>query len=532
MSRNEIISIFHHISTDNPNIGKSDGVFIVFRLLNEINFCWREYVNQNSNQQKNEILIKISNVQSIMISHQKSEGYVLINTKNPSCMHQFFFPKDSSYQLLNFAQTLAIIQQMDKTDVQDQIENAFDFISESFVSNKQNYHLFEISVDNGELNLPPDFTMNGIPQKIDFVEPDLHIISKFGVQSKDFVEKPLVLEEFKNIKTLDELKVIVKNHGVDPSIRHIVWPYLLNVISFNNDNNDELLKHRLDEYNIIKNQWVTLSKTQIKYFNIVRDAFTTIRVDVKRTHPTENLKLVKNWNTILTNILNTFVFWNIDVRYTQGLNDLAINIMNIFVPDNKMEQDVAEAMSFWCFSAFVEKISSGLLATNMMIMQEKELSQVFVIIEKFHPACAKWFRTNGLDDLSFLISPFILSYGRTFSQEIIARLWEALICVETPWLFLRYFSACLLILSFPTFQKIQNYNGKFVSLIDQIFFKQDIGSIICISLSMMYSEHPNIQPCQPKIIQAKPVKQINDMKIFEPDSKFTDYYSVFDNLFK
>ncbi|KAH0786633.1 TBC domain containing protein [Histomonas meleagridis] len=528
-----ILSIFHQVSTDFPARGKLRGAFIIAKTSTDIIFWWREY--QKTDLPKAELILKTSNIQKIMLNYQSKEAYMLINTINPSSMHQFLFPPNSSYQLLAFAQTIAITHQMPKlSESENTLENAVDFIIDSYTTNMDHYHLFEINVENSDIILPPDFSMNGITIPYEFVKPDLHIISQFGIHSESFTKTPLTLEQIKELKSLTELKTTVKNHGIEPTIRHIVWPILLNILPFDPKRRPEVLASRIKEYNNIKLQWSSMSKTQLKYFKLARDSFATIRVDVKRTHPPKILEQYSDWMNLLTNVLRTFVMWNLDVRYTQGLNDLATIFMTIFIPyvNDTFTLEEAEALTFWCFTAFVERISSGLIAENMMVMQEKELTQVMTIIDHFHPACSKWLRTNGLGDLSFLISSFILAYGRSFSPEAIARLWEALVCVKTPWLFLRYFSAALLILSFPTFQKIQNCSsGKLVSVMDGIFYRQEIGAIIGVALSMMYKANDNVEEEIEEFATFDLAKLYPQMRLFEPDKQFQRCYSV-ENLFQ
>jgi hypothetical protein len=77
---------------------------------------------------------------------------------------------------------------------------------------------------------------------------------------------------------------------------------------------------------------MSLSKMQLKYLPDVRDAFATIKVDVKRTHPPDVTTRVAHRDAILIRILRTLPMWNLDVRYTQGLNDLAVVFMTVFTP--------------------------------------------------------------------------------------------------------------------------------------------------------------------------------------------------------
>ena len=553
----EILSIFHLVTTDLPGRGNLTGALIFAKIQNDLIFWWKDYppVKLSFNEQRNEeakydIILRSTNIQKIMINYQQNEAYLLINTIQPPSMHQFMFPSNSSYQLLQFAQLLTLHQNKtgnansfsssnDNDDDDDQgihsLQSAVNFIVESFAATQNHFHLFEFSFEESKMKVPIDFSTDGLlPSDVDFVKPDLHIISQFKVISEDYVNNPINKECFESLKTIDELKDAVMNRGIEPSLRASIWPIIFNIIPFDTLKREKILKSRVDEYLSLRNQWQSFSKMQLKYLNTVREAFTTIRVDVKRTHPPEYISHIPDWQTKLTNILRTFTLWNLDVRYTQGLNDLAVNIMAVIIP--YIDGDEGEALAFWCFAAFVELIASGLIADNMMAMQDRELTNIMTIIEKFHPACAKWLRTNGLSDLSFLISSFILAYGRSFAHESIARIWEALICVKHPWLFLRYFSASLLILSFPSFQKIPDCStGKLVSTMDQIFYHQEIGALIGVSLSMMNKS--NIEVDEPLSPRASKPTIIEELKIggrvlFKPNDDYNKAYEEDSSLFK
>ncbi|OHT10952.1 hypothetical protein TRFO_43679 [Tritrichomonas foetus] len=471
-----------------------------------------------------------------MINYQPLEAYLLINTMQPASMHQFIFPQNSSYQLLHFAQLLSLHSELKASPPQNSLETTVDFIVESYAATENHYHLFEFTVDKNKMEVPVDFSINGLlPQNVDFVKPDLHIISQFKVKSEDFTNNPVKKEDLDTFSTIEDLKDAVMNRGVEPSLRSTVWPIIFNIIPFDKSKRDEVLKQRVDEYVSVKKQWQNMTKMQLKYFTVVRDAFATIRVDVKRTHPPEIIAQMSDWAETLTSILRTFTMWNLDVRYTQGLNDLAVNIMAVFIP--YISGDEGEALVFWCFAAFVELIASGLIAENMMVMQDRELTNIMSIIGEFHPACEKWLRTNGLGDLSFLISSFILAYGRSFTQDSIARIWEALVCVEAPWLFLRYFSASLLILSFPSFQKIPNCStGKLVSTMDQIFYSQEIGAIIGVSLSMMRrngrTNTEGKEALGRQVCGVEEVMRTAGRVLFEPVSIYNKIYEEVPSLFE
>ncbi|KAK8895652.1 hypothetical protein M9Y10_024122 [Tritrichomonas musculus] len=574
----EVVSLFHRVSTYIPGNGNVSGVLIVAKNDNELVFWWRDYPEPKSyfptnkeEKAKFAIILRSNNVQKIMINYHPNEAYLLISTIQPANMHQFLFPPESSSQLLNLAQILSLYQNFkqnqsstnnNKDESSNSLENAVNFIAESYSATESRHHLYEFTIEKGQMSIPIDFSINGLlPQNVVYVKPDLHIISQFKIVADDFIKNPILESELSSFKSLDELKLSVMNRGVDQSIRSIVWPLIFGILPFDKNKSENILKSRVEEYISIRKQWQTLSKIQLKYFSSVRDAFSTIRVDVKRTHiPKQILQLSLNestdsnidisetvnddddnlisspWLQRLSSILKTFTMWNLNVRYTQGLNDLVVIFMTVFCRMYENDNDVAEALTFWCFASFVELNSSGLIAENLMMKQSLELPKIMEIIEKFHPACAKWLRMNNVGDLSFLISSFILAYGRSFSHESILRIWEALACVEAPWLFLRYFSASLIILSFPSFQQVPNCStGKLVSMLDRIFYNQEIGAVIGVSIKMMTSSNANNKDensSSEKRKKSSSIFKSGGVILFKPITKYNDTYESVEALFE
>ena len=512
-----MFSIFHHVSACLLN--PADGVLIFSSDSTEPKFIWREYPKRNGNPQT--LTIEVKKIQSILINYRKEENSVLITTKDPD-MKEFKFDENNLFNLLTLLQTFAICQQ--RTD-QD-ILTVADYVATTFSKREASYGIYNISFDETGAQFPPEFEFSQSLQRQKSTESAAAlIITQYNINSESYTNNPLKAEEIRSMKSLEELRDAVMNRGLVPELRAEVWPVLFKILPFNVEDRARVLSSREKEYLSFKNQWQAMSKTQIKYSSQNREAFTTIRVDVKRTHPTERLSKIKNWQDILTSILKSFVMWNQNVRYTQGLNDLATNFMEIFIPSDLYTLDQAEAISFWCFAAFGEYIRSGLIAEDMMGVQTMELNQVKAVVERFQPPCVTWLESNQLDDLSFIIPSFILAYGRTFEQDAIARIWEAIVCLDSPSHFLICFTASLIILSFPSFASLPNCStGTLVSMMDSIFARQDPGTLIGCSIVMMdnFKFSDADEPIQ---------EQESYSESFSPDESYSKVYKECGGLF-
>ena len=99
----------------------------------------------------------------------------------------------------------------------------------------------------------------------------------------------------------------------------------------------------------MKNQWLTISKCQENNFSSYRERKSLIEKDVNRTDRTyEFYAGDNNPNLILLHdILLTYVMYNFDLGYVQGMSDLLSPILCL------MHEEVD---AFWCFVGFMEKV--------------------------------------------------------------------------------------------------------------------------------------------------------------------------------
>ena len=490
----QIMSAFHHVSFS-TTVPK-DGALILATVDEELIFWWRTYPTVvhkklSSKQDKEEVVFWAKDIQKISINYKDPKHCsVLFTLESNLGMKQFDFRPEDRFELLHLIQLITVHKCQYRPEPPT-LDAYIDFFTETMALNEGEDVFYDMDVDCGQVSIPLPFCTSGmLPKKLHVIQPELNIVSKYNIISDVYMKNPIKEGDLQLFQSLSELKEAVKIRGISPEIRHIVWPIIFDVIPFDENRREEVLKNRIEEYKAIKLQWTSLSKHQIKSWTPIKDAFGTIRVDVKRTHPPPGVQVTEKWSETLTSLLKSFTIWNRNIHYTQGLNDIAANIMIIFCPPtcNELEQDAAEALAFWCFANFVEMAGHGLVSENMMLMQEKELSETYKIIEA-NSANHSWLEATNMSNLSFLISPFMLAFGRSFDKPIIARIWECLVCVPDPWIFLKYFSASLVIFSLATFMNIPNCTSdKLVPLLDEIFPKLDIGNIIGVALAMMTAD--------------------------------------------
>lgn len=149
---------------------------------------------------------------------------------------------------------------------------------------------------------------------------------------------PLTIKQWKEFLTEDgrvsdveRVKEIIFHGGIEPTLRIEVWKYLLNYFDWNAtaEQCDQLRIRKSQEYFQIKLQWLSMSKLQEKNFSDYRDRKCQIEKDVKRTDRSQDYFAGENNPHLsqLQDILMTYVMYNFDLGYVQGMSDLLAPIL-------------------------------------------------------------------------------------------------------------------------------------------------------------------------------------------------------------
>ena len=195
------------------------------------------------------------------------------------------------------------------------------------------------------------------------LEPGFDLITKKGTLAKrPEVNRidPLTRDEYKeycnvdgSITKIDILKERIFHGGIHPNLRSELWCYLLGHYEWDSTyvQREQRRKRLEDEYYIMKHQWKTITPTQEANFTGLRERKSLIEKDVNRTdrnHPfyekEDNSNIV-----LLHDILMTYVMYNFDLGYVQGMSDLLAPIL--YVTQN-------EATAFWCFVGYMNIVVS------------------------------------------------------------------------------------------------------------------------------------------------------------------------------
>lgn len=140
------------------------------------------------------------------------------------------------------------------------------------------------------------------------------------------------MSEDGRISDANRVKEVIFRGGIDEALRKEVWKFLLNYFDWNVSAEQRIHQRnqKIKEYYQMKLQWLSMSEVQEKNFSDYRDRKCQIEKDVKRTDRTlEYFAGDDNPNLgLLQDILMTYVMYNFDLGYVQGMSDLLAPLLS------------------------------------------------------------------------------------------------------------------------------------------------------------------------------------------------------------
>ena len=215
------------------------------------------------------------------------------------------------------------------------------------------------------------------------------------------------------------LKQRIFRGGIHPNLRAELWCYLLGHYEWNSTyiQREQRRKQLEDGYFIMKRQWITITAAQEANFTALRDRRSLIEKDVNRTdrnHPFYEKEDNANVH-LLHDILMTYVMYNFDLGYVQGMSDLLAPIL--YVTQN-------EATAFWCFVGFM-----NIVYRNFDMDQagmKKQLSQLHLLVSVIDPEFKSYLEVSESVNLYFCFRWLLVWFKRELSYADTLRLWEVL----------------------------------------------------------------------------------------------------------
>ncbi|KAL1139446.1 hypothetical protein AAG570_006430, partial [Ranatra chinensis] len=221
------------------------------------------------------------------------------------------------------------------------------------------------------------------------------------------------------ISDVDSIKSIIFKGGVSPSLRYDVWKFLLGYYPWQSTNAErqDLRKQKIEDYFRMKLQWRSMTAEQESRFSDFRERKSLIEKDVNRTDRTvpffsgeNNPNLV-----LLYDILMTYVMYNFDLGYVQGMSDLLSPILSLMSN---------EADAFWCFVGFMDKVYRNFDMDQAGM--KKQLSQLHTLLTAAGPDLSSYLDEHDSGNMFFCFRWLLVWFKREFSHDDIMTLWEVL----------------------------------------------------------------------------------------------------------
>uniref|UniRef100_A0A6B2L8H4 Rab-GAP TBC domain-containing protein n=1 Tax=Arcella intermedia TaxID=1963864 RepID=A0A6B2L8H4_9EUKA len=257
-------------------------------------------------------------------------------------------------------------------------------------------------------------------------------------------EKPLSELEWKNAFDKDgkivDPKAIKKRifyGGVEDSIRIEVWKFLLGYYTWESTETERKLirEQKHQNYDIVRNQWQSIIPDQEKNFSKFRNRRSKIERDVVRTDRSDpNFESLESQYIIwLRKILITYCFFNWDIGYVQGMNDLVAVILVI-------QND--EADGFWCFKGMMDKFGKHFSKDqNGILTQLEKLRKLMSFLD---PQFYKYLGDIDALKFFFVYRWILIVFRREFSLEQVKILWEAILTDYYHKDFMLFFATAIL----------------------------------------------------------------------------------------
>ncbi|XP_059189694.1 TBC1 domain family member 25 [Centropristis striata] len=214
----------------------------------------------------------------------------------------------------------------------------------------------------------------------------------------------------------EELRLRIYHGGVEPSLRKVVWRYLLNVYpdGLSGQERMDYMKRKTREYDQLKREWTARACHEDLEFirgNVLKDVLRT-----DRAHPYYAGSEDSPHLTALTDLLTTFAITHPQISYCQGMSDIASPILAVM--DN-------EAHAFICFCGIMKRLE-GNFRPDGQLMSVK-FQHLKLLLQYSDPEFYSYLVSRGADDLFFCYRWLLLELKREFAFD------DALRMLEVTW---------------------------------------------------------------------------------------------------
>ncbi|BFZ02976.1 hypothetical protein BsWGS_06017 [Bradybaena similaris] len=221
-----------------------------------------------------------------------------------------------------------------------------------------------------------------------------------------------------SIEDVFQLRKAIFFGGLDPSIRHEVWPFLLHYFPFSStlEEREQIRNDKYIEYQNIRKVRESMDpEVQQQFWRSIQCIVEKDVIRTDRSHP--YFRGDNNPNIeVLKNILLNYAIANPLMGYTQGMSDLLAPVLAAV----QQESD-----AYWCFT--------GLMTRTIFVSSpkdsdmDKQLNYLRELLRVTLPKFHYHLKLLGQDAMELLFCHrwILLCFKREFCEEDALRIWEA-----------------------------------------------------------------------------------------------------------
>ncbi|XP_006902556.1 PREDICTED: TBC1 domain family member 25-like [Elephantulus edwardii] len=214
----------------------------------------------------------------------------------------------------------------------------------------------------------------------------------------------------------EELRLHIYHGGVEPSMRKVVWWYLLNVYPDGLTGRERMdyMKRKSREYEQLKSEWAQRASPEDLEFirsTVLKDVLRTDRAHPYYAGPEDGPHL-----RALHDLLTTYAVTHPQVSYCQGMSDLASPILAV------MDD---EGHAFVCFCGIMKRLSANFHPDGHAMVTK--FAHLKLLLRHADPEFYQYLQEAGADDLFFCYRWLLLELKREFAFD------DALRMLEVTW---------------------------------------------------------------------------------------------------
>ncbi|XP_006903157.1 PREDICTED: TBC1 domain family member 25-like [Elephantulus edwardii] len=214
----------------------------------------------------------------------------------------------------------------------------------------------------------------------------------------------------------EELRLRIYHGGVEPSLRKVVWRYLLNVYPDGLTGRERMdyMKRKSREYEQLKSEWAQRASPEDLEFirsTVLKDVLRTDRAHPYYAGPEDGPHL-----RALHDLLTTYAVTHPQVSYCQGMSDLASPILAV------MDH---EGHAFVCFCGIMKRLSANFHPDGHAMATK--FAHLKLLLRHADPEFYEYLQEAGADDLFFCYRWILLELKREFAFD------DALRMLEVTW---------------------------------------------------------------------------------------------------